>query len=198
MKTKAIIYTRVSTDKQTTASQVRGLHAHAKRQGCNEPEVIEDKASGGTFTRTGLDDLMDRVRNGRVDVVLAYKLDRLGRSLPHLATIIDEMLRHGVALVIPGQGIDTSDRNPAAKLQMQILMAVAECEREIIRDRVNAGLAAAKAKGVKLGRPETLNQHKADVARLAAKGLSGRKIAAELGIPSSSVFYLLRQDRKAA
>jgi DNA invertase Pin-like site-specific DNA recombinase len=198
MKTKAIIYTRVSTDKQTSASQVRELREYAERQGWGQPEIIEDTASGGTFTRTGFDKLMDRVRNERVKVVLAYKLDRLGRSLPHLATIIDEMLRHGVALVIPGQGIDTSDRNPAAKLQTQILMAVAEFEREIIRDRVNAGLAAAKAKGVKLGRPATLHKHKADVERLAAEGMSGRKIAATLGIPKGSAFLLLREYRKAA
>lgn len=198
MKIKAIIYTRVSTDKQTTASQLRELREYAERQGWGEPEVIEDKASGGTFTRTGFDDLMNRVRKNRVNVVLAYKLDRLGRSLPHLATIIDEMLRHGVALVIPGQNIDTSNRNPAAKMQMHILMAVAEFEREIIRDRVNAGLAAAKAKGVKLGRPAKLHEHKADVARLAAEGMSGRKIAATLGIPKGSAFLLLREYRKAA
>lgn len=198
MKTKAIIYTRVSTDKQTSASQVRELREYAERQGWGQPEIIEDTASGGTFTRTGFDELMNRVRKGRVDVVLAYKMDRLGRSLSHLLAIIDEMQRHGAAVVIPGQCIDTTNQNPFGKLTAQILMAFAEFERDIIRDRVNAGLAAAKAKGVKLGRPETLNQHKADVARLAAKGLSGRKIAAELGIPSSSVFYLLRQDRKAA
>lgn len=199
MKTKVIIYTRVSTDKQTTASQVSELQDYAKRQsGWAEPEIITDTASGAKSSRAGLDKLMDRVRRGRVNVVMAYKLDRLGRSLSHLATLIPEMENHGVALVIPGQNIDTRDGSPGARFQISILAAVAELEREMIRERVNAGLAVAKANGVKLGRPQTLSQHKADVARLAATGMSGRKIAAELGIPSSSVFHLLRQPKTAA
>ena len=77
---------------------------------------------------------------GRADVIVAYKLDRLGRSLAHLAQLIGEMAAHRTALVIPAQGIDTSASNPASQLQLNILMAVAEFEREIIRERVNSGL----------------------------------------------------------
>jgi putative DNA-invertase from lambdoid prophage Rac len=91
-----------------------------------------------------------------------------------------------VALVVPQQGIDTSASNPAAQLQLNILMAVAEFEREIIRDRVNAGLRAAKARGVRLGRPETLMQHlpRARVLLKAGKNIS--QIARELALPYSS------------
>ena len=80
---------------------------------------------------------MKEVRPRRVDVIVAYKLDRLGRSLAHLAQLIGEMAAHRTALVIPAQGIDTSASNPASQLQLNILMAVAEFEREIIHERVN-------------------------------------------------------------
>jgi DNA invertase Pin-like site-specific DNA recombinase len=161
--------------------------------GLKDVEEITDTVSGVKSSREGLDRLMKAVRRGTVDVVMCYKLDRLGRSLSHLAQIIDELTTNNVALVVPGQGIDTSSANPAAKLQLQILCAVAEFEREVIRERVNAGLAVARAKGVKLGRPVTLEAHRSEVTRLRRQGHSGRAIAKELGIPSSSVFKLIAE-----
>ncbi|MBA2433429.1 MAG: recombinase family protein, partial [Chthoniobacterales bacterium] len=89
--------------------------------------------------------------------------------------------------------IDTSESNPAGRLQMHVLAAVAEFERSVIRERINAGLAAAKERGAKLGRPRTLDQHRGAVAKLSRSGMSGRKIAAELAIPAGSVFALLRR-----
>jgi DNA invertase Pin-like site-specific DNA recombinase len=130
--------------------------------------------------------------------VVCYKLDRLGRSLSHLAQIIDEFTLHNVALVVPGQGIDTSAANPAGRLQLHILCAVAEFEREIIRERVDGGLAAAKKKGVKLGRPATLDAHRDSIAQFRARGLTCRAIAKELDIPVGSVFQVLREFRRAA
>jgi DNA invertase Pin-like site-specific DNA recombinase len=152
-KMKAAIYLRVSTDKQTTSAQREELREICKRRGWDGVIEYEDVISGAKFTRMGLDKMMAEVRRGRLDVVLCYKLDRLGRSLVSVAQLIGEMLANKVALVIPGQGIDTSSDNSAAKLQMNILMAVAEFERDIIRERTLAGLAAARARGTKLGRP---------------------------------------------
>jgi DNA invertase Pin-like site-specific DNA recombinase len=106
-------------------------------------EEFSDTSSGAKFSRDGLDALMREVRKGRIDAVVAYKLDRLRRSLPHLAQLVGEMTAHRVALVIPAQGIDTSASNPASQLQLNILMSVAEFEREIIRERNNSGLRAA-------------------------------------------------------
>ena len=136
---KAAIYFRVSTDKQTTAAQRQELREICKRRGWDGVVEYEDVASGAKFTRVGLDKMMSEVRRGRLDVVLCYKLDRLGRSLVSVAQLIGEMLANKVALVIPGQGIDTSSDNSAAKFQMNILMAVAEFERDIIRERTLAG-----------------------------------------------------------
>ena len=110
-----------------------------------------DTISGAKFTRTGLDRLMADVRKRRIDTILCTKLDRLGRSLPHLAQIIFELDGNGVALVCSSQPIDTSDENPAGRLIMHVLMAVAEFERSLIRERTRAGLKVARAKGVKLG-----------------------------------------------
>ena len=192
------IYARVSTCQQSTESQVAELRAYCEHRGWENPTLIEDTASGASSSRSGFDKLMNLIRCGKVDAVLAFKLDRLGRSLQHLAQIINEMMSHDVALIVPGQGIDTSNANAAATLQLQILAAVAEFEREVIKDRVNAGLARAKAKGVKLGRPTTLATHKAEALRLSNDGFSGRQIAAKIGVPVGSVFHLLRQAKAAA
>jgi DNA invertase Pin-like site-specific DNA recombinase len=130
------LYLRVSTDRQTTQSQAAELREYCSRRDWNEAREFADKSSGAKFSRVGLDALMREIRKGRVDTVVAYELDRLGPSLPHLAQLVGEMAAHRVALVMPAQGIDTSASNPASQFQLNILMAVAEFECEIIRERV--------------------------------------------------------------
>ena len=193
------IYGRVSTDAQSHASQLREVRRYVKRR-WPKAEVTEylDKASGTRFSRAELDELMANVRKDRVDVVGVYKLDRLGRSLQHLAQLISEFERHGTALVATSQGIDTSSSNPAGRLQMHVLAAVAEFERSVIVERINAGLAAARDRGATLGRPRTLHNHRDAVAKLSRRGLSGRKIAVQLNIPAGSVFALMRDLKRAA
>ena len=139
---------------------------------------------------------MKLVRRGRVDVIVCYKLDRLGRSLPHLAQIISELDQHNVSIVATSQGIDTNQDSPAGRLQMHVLMAVAEFERSLIVERVRAGQAAARVKGVKFGRPSTLWQRKTEVAELLRKGMSCRKVAAKTGLPLGSVFNISRSVRQ--
>jgi len=198
MKAKRIVvYGRVSTDAQSHASQLREVRAYVRRR-WPKAEVIEylDKTSGARFTREGLDRVMAEVRKGRVDILAVYKLDRLGRSLQHLAQLIGELETHGTALVASSQGIDTSESNPAGRLQMHVLAAVAEFERSVIVERINAGLAAARERGAKLGRPRTLDRHVSAAAKLSRRGLSGRKIAAKLNIPAGSVFAVLKNVKK--
>ncbi|MEY2480640.1 MAG: hypothetical protein QOI04_1567 [Verrucomicrobiota bacterium] len=184
------LYLRVSTDRQTTDSQAVELREYCARRGWKDAREFCDVTSGATFSREGLDELMREVRKGCVDTIVAYKLDRLGRSLPHLAQLIGEMTAHRVALVIPAQGIDTSASNPASQLQVNILCAVAEFEREIIRERVNSGLRAAKARGVRLGRPSTLLIHLAGVRLSLESGKSISATAREMGLPYSSTHKL--------
>jgi DNA invertase Pin-like site-specific DNA recombinase len=128
---------------------------------------------------------MAEIRKGRIDILAIYKLDRLGRSLQHLAQLIGEITNHGTALVATSQGIDiTSENNSAGRLQLNVLMAVAEFERDVIVERINAGLAAARERGAKFGRPRTLDKHVTAVAELKGRGLTNRAIAAELKIPA--------------
>jgi len=190
---KVAIYTRVSTDKQTNDSQLAELREHCQRRGWAKVAEYADVISGAKFSRQGLDRLMSDVRRGKLDVVICFKLDRLGRSLPHLAQIVGELTAHRVALICPSQGIDTSGQNPASQLQLNILMAIAEFERSIIRERVAAGLRAAKEKGVKLGRPETLSRHQEAVQALLSQGLGVRAIARDLGLPLTSAAKLVRR-----
>lgn len=151
---KAVLYLRVSTDEQTVEPQRIELAEVCQRRGWDVVATIEETASGAKFQRTGLDKVMAMVRKRAVGVVLCVKLDRLGRSLPHLAQILGELDGNGVALVCPGQGIDTSDKNPAGRLQAHVLMAVAEFERSLIVERTRAGLRAAVARGSVCGRPK--------------------------------------------
>ena len=200
MKLKRIaVYGRVSTDAQNHASQLRDVRAYVRRR-WPRAEVIEylDKASGTRLSRDGLDAMMGEVRKGRIDVVAVYKLDRLGRSLQHLAQLIGELETHDSALVASSQAIDTSETNPAGRLQMHVLAAVAEFERSVIVERINAGLAAARERGAKLGRPRTLDRHVSAVAKLSKRGMSGRKIAARLNIAPGSVFAVLKKARNGS
>jgi len=134
-------------------SQLIELRAYFQRRGWSEVTEYADQICGAKFTRQGLDSLMADVRQGRIDVVVVFKMDRLGRSLPHLAQIIHELTTHKVALICTTQGIDSSDSNPAGKLQMHVLMAAAEFERSIIQERVQVGVRAARESRTALGRP---------------------------------------------
>jgi len=119
-------------------------------------------------------------------------------SLTHLTLILDEMNRLKVPLTCTSQGIDTSEQNACGSFQIAVLMAVAEIERAIIRERVNSGLAAAKAKGVRLGRPKTLERRQDEVMALKNQGRSIREIARKLKIPACSVFKLTKPAKEAA
>lgn len=201
MKTKrVIIYGRISTAEQRHDSQIAEVQDYCVRRWGDKiaVTVVTDTASGAKTSREGLDQVMHLIRRNKVDVVACFKLDRLGRSLPHLAQIISELDQHNIAIVATSQGIDTNHDSPAGHLQMHVLMAVAEFERTLIVERVRAGQAAARAKGVKFGRPATLYQHRKTVTELLKNGWSCRRIAAEKSIPLGSVFRLSRAIRAAA
>lgn len=194
------IYLRVSTanGSQSTDSQEREVRQYCAARGWNEVEVFKDHLSGAKASRPELDRMVGELRHGRIARVACLKLDRLGRSLTHLALIIGEMKTRGVPLICTSQGIDTSDDNPCGKLQLGVLMAVAEFERGIIVERVRSGLANAKSKGVRLGRPATLQHRREAVLALKAKGLGLRRIAKELKMPVSSVAKVVKESQPAA
>lgn len=181
-----------SDGSQKTDSQEHEVKRYCAARGWKNLEIYADKASGAKTTRPMLEKLMQDMRAGKIERVVSYKLDRCGRSLTHLCLLIDEMNRLGVPLVCTSQGIDTSENNPCAKFQLDVLKAVCEFERNLIRERVNSGLAAAKAKGVVLGRPATLNEHRDEVMGLRKQGKGIREISRELKLPVASVFKIIK------
>ncbi len=191
MNKSTAIYVRVSTSGQRTDSQKKELLTYCRGRRWKGIAVYEDKMSGGSTARPHLEKLMQDMRAGKIERLLCFKLDRLGRSLTHLALILDEMNRLQIPLICIGQGIDTNTDSPAGRLQLNVLMAVAEFERGIIKERVNAGLKAAKARGVRLGRPATLPSRRAEVLTLKEEGLGLREIARRLSMPASSVHSIL-------
>jgi len=193
MKELTAVYVRVSTTDQKTASQELELRRYCAQREWTTLKFYVDRITGASCSRPQLDDMMKDVRAGNVARVVCYKLDRLGRSLTHLALMLDELHRLKVPLIASSQGIDTSDDNPAGRLQLGVLMAVAEFERGIIKERVNAGIAAAKERGVHLGRPRTLNQRAPEIKRLSAEGFGTRAIARQLKMPVSSVHAVLKE-----
>jgi DNA invertase Pin-like site-specific DNA recombinase len=191
MKAWTAVYVRVSTAEQRVDSQELELRRYCGQRGLEDLKFYTDRISGASCSRPELDSMMKDVRAGNVTRVVCYKLDRLGRSLTHLALMLDELNRLKVPLIASSQGIDTSDDNPAGRLQLGVLMAVAEFERGIIRERVKAGVAAAKARGVKLGRPPRLKARAPEVMALKKQGLGIRAISRSLGMPVSSVHSLV-------
>jgi DNA invertase Pin-like site-specific DNA recombinase len=154
MQKRAAIYVRVSTDKQTVENQIRALREIAGRRGWEVVEEYHDagiSGAKGRDQRPGLDQMLKDASRRRFDVVMAWAIDRLGRSLIDLLGTIQGLEASGVDLFLEQQAIDTT--TPAGKLMFQVTGAFAEFERSMMRQRVNAGLRRAIEQGMQLGRP---------------------------------------------
>lgn len=186
---RVAIYTRVSTGSQTTDNQLRELEAVAERHGWQVVAKFTDEGISGAKgrdQRPGLNSLMEGVTRRDFAKVMAWSVDRLGRSLPDLLAVMGELKASGVDLYLHQQSLDTS--TPAGKAMFQMLGVFSEFEREIIRERVNSGLARAKAQGKKLGRPRRDTAKRLNAIRkLRKQGVGINKIARELGIGVSVV-----------
>jgi len=185
---RVAIYLRVSTSKQDTDNQRRELEAVAARSGWQIERVYEDagiSGAKGRDKRPGLDAMLKAVNAKEFDMVAAWSVDRLGRSLTDLLGILQGLHDRGVDLFLHQQGLDTS--TTAGKAMFQMLGVFAEFERGIIRERVNAGLARAKAKGTKLGRRPVKPSIEARIRELKANGMGILKIGRTLGVGTSVV-----------
>src|ERR1035437_4636041 len=182
------IYLRISTSKQETSNQRRELEAVAARSGWQIVAVFEDagiSGAKGRDQRPGLDAMLRAVNAKEFDMVAAWSVDRLGRSLTDLLGILQSLHDKGVDLFLHQQGLDTS--TTAGKAMFQMLGVFAEFERGIIRERVNAGLARARANGTKLGRRPVKPAVEVRIRQLRAKGDGILKIGKKLGIGTSVV-----------
>jgi DNA invertase Pin-like site-specific DNA recombinase len=182
------IYARVSTGEQTPDNQLQELRAVASRMGWRVAEEhVDHGISGakGRDRRPAYDRLYNAIVRREIDLVMAWSVDRLGRSLQQLVGLLSDLHVKGIDLYLHQQGIDTT--TAAGKAMFQMCGVFAEFERAMIRERVKAGLERARAQGKRLGRPRTpaIMEQKIRAARRQGKGI--KKIASELGIGVSTV-----------
>jgi DNA invertase Pin-like site-specific DNA recombinase len=179
-------YVRVSTEDQNLALQVDAL----KAAGVPEGNIIQEKISGVAEVRPAFDSLLGQLEAG--DVLVVWKLDRLGRSLAHLVEVMALLERRGVGFRSLTEEVSTT--TPGGPLTFHIFAAVGQFERDLIQSRVNAGLKAARARGQALGRKPRLTLHqRREAARMIADGRSYAEAAATLGVGRSVVFRAVRE-----
>jgi DNA invertase Pin-like site-specific DNA recombinase len=179
-------YMRVSTDndRQTTDLQWDALLA----AGVDARHVFEDKASGARDDRPGLQECLDYLEPG--DTLVVWKLDRLGRSLSHLITIVEDLRKNGVAFRSLTEGMDTS--NPHGELLFHLFGALAQYERALTKERVHAGLAAARRRGRYGGRPQAVDSEKLEAILAALEsGSSKAAVCRNFAIPRSTLLDTL-------
>jgi DNA invertase Pin-like site-specific DNA recombinase len=184
---RAAIYVRVSTFDQEPENQLAELRQYCSARGWTVIEHVDRGISGAKDRRPALDVMVANAKRRRFDVLVVWRLDRLGRSLRHLIVLLEELQALGVAFVSLGEGIDAT--TPAGKLQMHILAAIAEFERSRIAERVKAGLVRAKAQGRRLGRP------RCRPALCEVPGGSVRSAAAAWGVSKSTAARWIASGR---
>lgn len=181
-------YARVSTHDQTTALQLDAL----KAAGC--AEIHQDRVSGAVVCRPGLDAALASLIDG--DVLVVWKLDRLGRSLAHLVELVNGLQGRGVGFRSLSDAIDTS--SAGGRLVFHIMGSLAEFERSLIAERTKAGMAAAKARGSMLGRRRALTSAQLDHAKLLIdRGESPSVVARSLGCGRSTLYRALAPNKTA-
>lgn len=189
---RAAVYARVSTFGQEPENQLQELRRYVEARGWSAVEFVDRGVSGAKDRRPALDQMLTDAKRRKFDVVVCWRLDRLGRNLRHLVTLLEDLQAVGIAFVSLGEGIDCT--TAAGRLQLHVLAALAEFERARIAERVRAGLARVRASGKRLGRPAA-NVALTDVVRTAH--LSVRDAARAMGV-SRSVVHRARVSQKPA
>jgi len=186
---RAGLYARVSTnDQQTIPLQMRTLREYAARRGWTIALQMKEIGSGAAV-RQLREQLLEAARRREIDVVLVWRLDRWGRSVTDLLATLQELEHLGVGFVSLTEALDLT--TPAGRAMAGLLAVFAEFEREILRDRVRAGLAHARRNGKRLGRPVTAGLHTNQVWKLHRAGVSKSEIARRLQIGRTSVRRIL-------
>jgi DNA invertase Pin-like site-specific DNA recombinase len=185
-------YIRVSTAEQNSSLQVAELEQYISARGWQSVGAYEDVMSGAKSNRPGLSQLMVDASKRKFDAVVCWKLDRFGRSLVDCLGKIQTLEGHGVRFIAVTQGLDTDQQNPASRFLLHVLGAAAEFERSLIRERVTAGMKAARKTGKTLGRPRRVF-NRDEVRELHSKGMSVARISQSLGIGIGTVHRTLAE-----
>ncbi|MEC9423439.1 MAG: recombinase family protein [Nitrospinota bacterium] len=189
---RVALYARLGTDGKTPETQLQELQKIADQNGWKVVQEFMDQGirlSKGKDQRPKFDEMLQGVKEGDFDLIMTWSVDRLGRSLPHLISFLDELYLSKVDLFLHKQGINTT--TPAGKMLFQMLDVFSEFERSMIQERVNTGLIRARAQGKQLGRPKvpTVVENKIRELRSTGKGI--RKIANELRVGVSTVIRVI-------
>ena len=191
---KVALYARVSTDGQNPEVQLAALRAHAVNRGWDIVEEFVDRGySGAKERRPALDRMMKAAWSGQFQSVAVWRFDRFARSVKHLITALEQFRALNVGFISLQEQFDAS--TPIGLAMFTIIGAMAQLERDIIRERVKAGLDRARARGVRLGRPAADAQPD-DVSRLRAEGLSLQEIARRLHCSRSTVRRRFRETQR--
>ena len=182
-------YERVSTNNQTHNSQDKVVTDYCTRNGFENVRVFREVASGAK-RRPVLNQLLEMVRAGKVCRVITFKLDRLGRSLPDLLATIDILSNFNTEFISIQDGINTSNQSAFGRLQLGLLASIADFERSLIRERVMAGLRAARKNGRVGGRPPLLQSIKDRASEMLREGLHPKIISQEVGTSVASVYKI--------
>jgi DNA invertase Pin-like site-specific DNA recombinase len=183
------LYARVSTsDQQTLPMQNRAMREYAARRGWTITLEVREVGSGAV-QRKAREKLLEAARRREIDVVLVWRLDRWGRSVTDLLATLQELDHLGVGFVSLTEALDLT--TPAGRAMAGLLAVFAEFEKEILGERVRAGLAEARQNGTRLGRPQTAALHAVDVRKLFRAGVSKAEIARRLQIGRASVRRIL-------
>jgi putative DNA-invertase from lambdoid prophage Rac len=186
---RAGLYARVSTnDQQTLPMQMRAMHDYADRRGWTIATQVREVGSGAAH-RQAREQLIEAARRREIDVVLVWRLDRWGRSVTDLLVTLQELEHLGVGFVSLTEALDLT--TPAGRAMAGLLAIFAEFEREILRDRVRAGIAHARHNGKRLGRPMTAGLQTAEIRKLYGEGVTKAEIARRLRVGRTSVRRIL-------
>ena len=186
---KVGLYARVSTqDQQTLALQREAMEVYVQQRAWEIAVLVEEIGSGGR-ERWQREALMRAARRRAIDAIIVWRLDRWGRSLADLVGTLHELQALGVGFISLSEALDFA--TPTGRAMAGLLAIFAEFEREILRERVKAGIAQARKRGTPHGRPPTVAHHAAAVRQLAAAGLSKSAIARQLGMSRTSVRRLI-------
>jgi len=191
---RAAIYVRVSTDRQTVENQLRELRQIAERRGWEVVKEYDDagiSGAKGRDDRPGLDEMLKDAQRRRFDVVMAWAIDRVGRSLIDLLGTIQQLESCGVDLYLDQQAIDTT--TPTGRLMFQVTGAFAEFERSMIRQRIRAGLKRAVEAGKQLGRPKVAPALEKRIQSQLQAGKGMLATAKSLGVGTSTVQRVARE-----
>jgi len=191
---KVALYSRVSTQDQSVEMQSADLKRYSKERRFEVYKEYSDEGISGTKDRRpALDELMEDARKRKFDAVLCWRFDRFARSTKHLIIALEEFRHLGIEFISYQENIDTS--SPLGKAVFIIVSAIAELERNIIIERVRAGIRRAKENGKRLGRPKRLNLNVEELQEMRDRGLSFKKIGEKVNACPVTIYKTLKESR---